>query len=88
MGLLYLLHHQVFETAGKIPNCKLHIMNIQTVCTRKASSPCTGPDRSLDFQDVEAPRISTQLPHEIGKAFSFLIGPLSPPGNIPGTLFC
>jgi len=42
----------------------------------RSSCPITGQDRPVDFQEVEAPRISTQLAHEGGKVVSPMHWPL------------
>jgi hypothetical protein len=45
-------------------------------------------DRLLRFQEVEAPRISTQSALEGGKVVSPTHRPSLPPEKIPGTHFC
>jgi hypothetical protein len=49
--------------------------------------PLQALDRPLGFQEVQAPRISTQSAHEGGKV-SPTHRPSLPPGRIPGTHFC
>jgi hypothetical protein len=49
--------------------------------------PATGLDRSLGFQQVEAPRISRQSAHDGGKVVSPMHRLSLPPGKIPGTHF-
>jgi hypothetical protein len=54
----------------------------------KKTSPITGLDRPLGFQEVEAPRF-TDNRHTKGVRLSAVrTGRLYPPGNIPGTHFC
>jgi len=43
---------------------------------------------TLDFQEVEAPTISKQSAHVVGKVVSPPRRPPLPPGEIPGTHFC
>jgi hypothetical protein len=45
------------------------------------SSPITGLDRPLSFQEIEVPRISRQSAHECGKFVSPKHRPLYPPGD-------
>jgi hypothetical protein len=62
----------------------IHIFYLKCI----KSYPCTGVDRTFGFQEVEAPRISTQSAQECCKSVSPTHRPPLPPGDIPGTQFC
>jgi len=57
------------------------------VARSNESSPCTGMDIPLGFQEAEAPRISRQPAHEGDKYVSYTQRPPLPLGDIPGTHF-
>jgi len=63
-------------------------LNRYTYNNKRESYSYTGPDRSLGFQEVEAPGINRQSTHEGGKVVSPMHRPPLPPGDTRGTHFC
>jgi len=58
------------------------------LCEYPKSYPITGLDRLLAFQEFEAPKISRQSAHEVGKVVSPTHRPPLSSEDIPGTHFC
>jgi hypothetical protein len=55
---------------------------------KRWSSPITGLDRPLGFQEVEAPRFLDNRHMKVVRLSDLRIGRVYPPANIPGTHFC
>jgi len=76
------------DTTNTLKENRLYIYNFFS-CTRLSenaagkSYPCTGLDRPLELQEVEAPRISRQAAHEGGKVVSPMNWLPLPPQEIP-----
>ena len=54
----------------------------------KQNNPYVGLDRSLGFQEAEAPRFQDNRHMRVARLSAVGTGSLYPPGNIPGTHFC
>jgi hypothetical protein len=56
--------------------------------SKRQSSPITGLDWPLGFQEVEATRFQDNQRMKVVEMSALRTGRLYPPGNIPGTHFC
>jgi hypothetical protein len=63
-------------------------MSLNFTVKRKVQDLCTGLDRPLELQEIEASRISTQSVHQTGEVVSPTHRSHLPPRNLAGTHFC